>query len=292
MKLAIIIPTIGRHTLHQVLDSLLIQIKHNNLQEKVKIYLGIDDIQDSHLDLQKKYPHKCLIFLYTNSQRSGAANARNICLQQAINASDLIAFLGDDTIPDKNWLTKLLNWHKLNPQSNKALLGRVLWVDALINDPLHKWLDGHIQFDFKRLDNGYTPDWRHFTTSNLSIKSSLLQSPLNLFNTNFKGWGFEDSELGYRLFKQKSLHISYDPTVKVFHDHPQSFSQVLQNISNARKNAFLFEQIHPEQKILPTKLKKLILFCLASVLFPFPKFISSKTYWWSRSKLAWLGINF
>lgn len=291
MKLGIIIPTIGRPTLHEVLKSLLQQIKHNSLSNQVHIYIGVDDTKDSQSQLTRQYTNKCISFLYTNHPRSGAANARNLCLEKATKDYDLIAFIGDDTIPDKNWITNTISWHSLNPQPNHALLGRVYWHKTLINDPLHKWLDGNIQFDFSRLDKGYNPDWRHFTTSNLSLKSSLLLSPNNFFNTNFKGWGFEDGELGYRLTKQKSLKIFYNPSIKVFHDHKQSFPKVISNIKNARRNALLFQQIHPEQKILPTNLKKILLLLTAYSIYPIPFFLSPKAYWWSRCKLTWLGKN-
>ncbi len=290
MRLAIIIPTIGRPILHDVLNSLLPQVQKH---PSSKIYISYDGKKSSKKfkSLKQKIPKSSQIrLLSTGKNRSGASNARNVALKKAIPSSDLIAFLGDDTISQKDWLSKTLDWHTKNPAENKAILGRVHWVESLQKDRLHKWLDSHIQFDFHRLDQGYKPDWRHFTTSNLSLKTRMLRR--NIFNKCFKGWGFEDGELGYRLYKYHNLDISYVPSIKVFHDHPQEFQKVLKNLKNARKNAKIFENIHPEKKLLPHGVKKLLLTILAFGLFIVPKTLSSKAYWWSRTKLVWLGYTF
>lgn len=291
LNLAIIIPTIGRPSLNLVLSSLLPQIQSH---PSTIIYVSFDGHRQSKQfkDLQSNYhQNQNIIFLSTNQPKSGAANARNIALQESLPNSDIIAFLGDDTIPSPDWLEKTLQWHSNNPAQNQAVLGRVYWAEHL-KEPLYQWLDGNIQFDFYNLDNGKNPDWRHFTTSNLSLKSKVFQNPTNLFNTTFKGWGFEDGELGYRLAKQKNLKISYQPSIQVSHDHPQKFANVLKNLSNARKNAFLLEQLHPEVKLLPRRTKKWILTLLAFFLYIIPKKLSNKAYWWSRAKLVWLGYKF
>lgn len=292
MKVSIIIPTIGRPVLNQVLTSLLRQMED---YPTTKIFISFDGEKKSpqFKKLQSTYAkYKNIIILSTNEFKSGASNARNKALQKALPNSDIIAFLGDDTIPSQDWLSKTIQWHKTNPEPTQAVLGRVYWVEKLQDDPLHKWLDGNIQFDFKNLDQGRTPDWRHFTTSNLSLKSKVFHNPTNLFNTSFKGWGFEDGELGYRLAKQKKLQISYQPSIQVFHDHPQTFPKVLSNLSNARKNAFLLEELHSEVQLLPRRSKKWILTLLSFLLYLIPKKLSNKAYWWSRAKLVWLGYKF
>lgn len=290
MKLAIIIPTIGRPTLQKTLEAILPQIE--NTQHS--LYLSYDGLSSdpNYKDLQSQYNASNIHFFSTNKPKSGASNARNIAIQKAILNSEIIAFLGDDTAPEDNWLQKTLQWHTKNPQENQAVFGRIYWIPELAKDPLHIWLENNTQFDFKNLDNGRQPDWRHFTTSNISLKSSIFQNPTNLFNTKFKGWGFEDGELGYRLQTQKNLQISYVPNIKVFHDHPQNFNKVLQNLQNARKNALLFQKLHPELQILPAGIKKVILFKISLSTFLIPKFISSRAYWWSRTKLVWLGFKF
>jgi glycosyltransferase involved in cell wall biosynthesis len=291
MRLSVIIPTIGRETLSSVIESLLAQIQNH------KIYIVFDGLSssDKFKKIQSNYIHPQVEFLSTEKNFSGAANARNIALKKAIPSSDIIAFLGDDTTPSSTWVQQTLSWHKQNPSINKAVLGRVSWVPSLQNDRLHKWLDGNVQFDFKNLDKGRKPDWRHFTTSNLSLKSKAFQKPdgtLHCFNTNFTGWGFEDGELGYQMHKSILLSIIYAPSITVLHNHPQEFPKVLQNLSNARKNAVFFQSLHPEVKLLPQGFKKLLLQLIALATYLVPKWLSQDLYWWSRTKLIWLGYTF
>lgn len=292
MRLSIIIPTIGRDTINSVVDSLLSQLNKDTV-----IYIVFDGKSNSkkYLSIKKQYQNASITFLATEKPYSGAANARNIALQKAVYSSDIVSFLGDDTTPDPDWIQKTIQWHQKNPSINQATLGRVFWTSDLQKDPFHKWLDGNIQFDFKNLEKGCKPDWRHFTTSNFSLKAQAFQKPngdLFYFNNTFQGWGFEDGELGYQMQKGLSLEIHFSPSIKVTHDHPQTFAKVLLNLQNARKNAQLFQSIHPEVNLLPTGFKKILLSCLAFITFLVPKAISLKLYWWSRTKLVWLGYRF
>lgn len=289
MTLSIIIPTIGRPILKEVITSLLQQITDH---PQTKIFISYDGPTSSNQfkKFQKEFSHKSIKLLSTGKAKSGASNARNIALKEALKNSDLIAFLGDDTVPDKNWLKETMSWHTQNPATNQAVLGRVYWSQDLLTDPLHKWLDGNIQFDFTNLDKGRKPDWRHFTTSNLSLKSEAFQD--ELFNTAFKGWGFEDGELGYRLYQKSNLQIKYHPSIQVVHYHPQEFSKVLANLQNARYNAQILESLHPEVKLLPSGAKKIILNLISFPAYLVPKSLSKEVYWWSRTKLVWLGYSF
>jgi glycosyltransferase involved in cell wall biosynthesis len=48
--------------------------------------------------------------------------------------------------------------------------------------------------------NGFRAPWLITSTSNLSVRKQALEE-VGGFDTNFIGWGYEDFELGYRLFK-------------------------------------------------------------------------------------------
>ncbi len=162
--------------------------------------------------------------------------------------------------------------------------GKVSWTAELAADPFHQWLDRGVQFDFGYLKH-HSPDWRHFYTSNVSFKRSLLGR--ELFRTKFVGWGFEDSEFGYRLMK-KGMELSYDPECEVLHDDPQTLEGVLRRTKEARENAKRFETMHPEVRILPRGMKRLLLevaLVLALVVMP----LRIQVYWWWEWKKAWLG---
>jgi len=91
------------------------------------------------------------------------------------------------------------------------------------------------------------------------------------------------------LDQEKEIEILYDADCRVLHDHPQTLEKVLENTRNARKNALVFEQIHPKVKILPRGLK---LFTLKIILLLIPKsLVTKKIFWWREWKKAWIDKN-
>ncbi|MDE0686452.1 MAG: glycosyltransferase family 2 protein [Candidatus Poribacteria bacterium] len=50
--------------------------------------------------------------------------------------------------------------------------------------------------------NGFVLPWLLFVTSNVSVKKRHLGRHMELFDEKFKGWGLEDFEMGYRLYKR------------------------------------------------------------------------------------------
>ncbi len=275
MKISIIIPTVGRRTLGGVLEALFLNKKFDQINPEILVVF--DGRQSSNFVIE----HDNVKILETG-EKVGVSGTRNFGIEKSIG--DVIVFIGDDTFPDKNWLQKIHIFHSENSNKNQALLGRIHWTEDLIKDPFHVWLESHAQFDFKNLDKGKTPDWHHFYTSNISLKRELIGE--QRFSEKFYGWGFEDSELGYRLEK-KGMQIHYDKLVEVFHDHRQTLEKMMAQTRQARSNALTFERLHPEIEILPKGLKKWQLQIFIFVVAPF-SFIK-RVYWWRCWKKAWLG---
>ncbi len=247
MKISIIIPTIGRSTLKPVIESLF--MSKNFAQTEVEIIVVFDGVKPSSF-----FVDDSRVIILETGKKVYASGARNLGLDNV--SGDIDAFLGDDTLVDPYWLSYTHTWHQQYPAENEALLGRVHWTPELAADPFHQWLEHNAQFDYKRLDTGYKPDWHHFYTANISLKTKFIN--LERFSDQFSGWGFEDSELGYRLEK-KGLKLYYEPSVKVLHNDPQNLSRMVDQTKSARLNAAVFERLHPEVKILPTGFKKVLL---------------------------------
>ena len=265
MQLSIIIPTLNRPTLDHVIEG--VRACRGYSEETVEMIV---------------------IENHTTSQ------ARNIGLDLA--QGEIISFLGDDTVPQKDWLEKVLDFHQKHPKKKAVLLGKVSWTPELAQDPFHQWLEQHAQFQWNKIaaradsppvKGGLGGDnaWKFFYTSNISLKKSFINE--ERFSTKFKGWGFEDTELGYRL-SQKGMKLHFDASCEVLHDHEMTEEGLIQNTRNARKNAAIFEKLHPKVNILPSNLKKIILKLLIILTWPL-QFISKKTYWWRIWKKNWLG---
>lgn len=280
MKISIIIPSIGKDTLWSVLQSLEKQITHNThvWWEILVVFDG--SLLNKNNTQAQKYCTKDFLFLeQTNPQYYGRSGARNMGLQHA--TGDVVVFLGDDTIPVSGWGARLVDFYNTHNDMNAVLLGFVGWTPQLATDPLHQWLLSHAQFAYT--DN-LKPDWRHFYTSCIAMRRSLIGD--ERFNEEFKGWGFEDNEFGYRLHK-KGMQMTYDPQWRVEHDHPQDWDVILQHMHSAGANAKVFEQLHPGVKIIPRGVKRLLLRIIVWKLRWIP-WKPKKLQWWTQWKDAWL----
>jgi hypothetical protein len=227
---------------------------------------------------------RCFRFLRTE-KKVFSGGARSLGLDHA--RGSVIAFLGDDTVPESTWLSRVFDFHQKYPEEDMGLLGHVAWTDVLAEDPFHQWLLCHAQFDFQSVARDGA-DWRHFYTSNISLKRSLVGDLR--FSSAFQGWGFEDIEFGYRLF-QKGLRLIYQKDCVVFHDHPQNLDSVLRQTRNARENALVFERLHPEVSLLPRGGRAFVLRGILFLLVLFPARFFPRLAWWRAWKRAWLGLN-
>ncbi len=102
---------------------------------------------------------------------------------------------------------------------------------------------------FKEHGNDLTSShfsWTLFVTANVSVgRKNVLD--VGLFDENFQGWGGEDWELGYRLYRL-GLDFYYQPKAVSFHqEHPYSLSK---RESSSRKNSEYFSRKHQEFEML------------------------------------------
>lgn len=274
MKISVIIPTVGRKSLQKVVDALVACDDFKLLQPEVWVVFNGED-------LRKNFTFPPEVSVIHDAQVS-VSSARNIGIDKA--NGDILAFLGDDTIPGKKWLQRMHLFHTENDKPQAALLGHVGWTDTLADDVFHRWLLDHAQFSYGKLKN-QAPDWRFFYTSCISVKSELVGE--DRFSEQFHGWGFEDIEFGYRLEKE-GMRLYYDRSWEVLHDHPMNLEQIVSQTKSARENAFIFEAMHPEISVLPHGKKKWLLKVILWLSWPFQGI--PQVYWWREWKKAWLGM--
>lgn len=157
--------------------------------------------------------------------------ARNVCLKFA--RGEIVAFLDDDAIPDRNWVKNILISFKNN--NIIALRGKILPKNSM---NIFNIMAGHYN-----LGNAIIPSF-------IDVEGNCAFNKYNLLEVNgFKPdiFGFEGIELNNRLTGDKDIHLSiYDPSVVIFHDACNSFiySQ-LKNIRHAKNLTILMKQ-NPE----------------------------------------------
>jgi glycosyltransferase involved in cell wall biosynthesis len=276
MEISIIIPTIGRTELKEVLNALTTQKNLNQI--KLEVLVVFDGVGNDVFEKSKEtFPQ--FKFLATG-KKVFASGARNLGIKNA--TGEIVVFLGDDTVPDNDFLSETRKFHSKNPETNVAMIGKIQLPEKFKTNKFQKWVHNNIQF--KRTKS---QSWRNFQTANASIKHEFIGE--ERFDENFQNWGFEDNEFWFRLEKKNGI-LKFNEKVVVTHNHFLTLETVINNTKNARKNAKYFER-KQQIKILPSGTKLIFLNILIFLSKLFPKKLFPKTYWWHVWKSSWVGKN-
>lgn len=174
-------------------------------------------------------------------QGPGAARNRGV----AHARGRLIAFLGDDTLPEPDWLARHAAAHReLGQRPDEAVLGRIDWPEAPAPTAfMHFINEWGPQFGFALIKDAERVPFNFFYTSNISLPRALLEA--SPFHTGFAHAAWEDVELAYRL-QAAGLRLRYRPRARVIHAHPTSIASFLQRMERVGEAAVTFHRLHPE----------------------------------------------
>jgi glycosyltransferase involved in cell wall biosynthesis len=180
---------------------------------------------------------------------SGPAVARNLAI--SLTRAPLALIIGDDILVAPDFVAVHLQFQRENPELNIASLGLTRWCETRQTvTPFMRWLESSgSQFAYQDLLRGDPPEWRHFYTSNLGVKTQLLRE--NPFNERFSKstWVMEDMELGYRLQTQHGLKIVFLPNALADHVHPTDFRKACRRAFGAGRSSRLFDELWPERPV-------------------------------------------
>ncbi|MFC1595771.1 glycosyltransferase family 2 protein [Candidatus Margulisiibacteriota bacterium] len=237
MKISVIIPTFNRKDeLRLTLNSLLKQSFRDF--ELIVADDGSSDGTNFMVDdfsSQSWFPVK-----HCWHENAGRSAARNMGLKKAVG--EVVVFIDDHIILDEHFLLE----HKkvYDTDGITAARGR----SVLVNDVLQVVDVANLEpliVDKNRIqDPFYT-----FITNNLSVKRSALLE-VNGFDEDFKNYGFQDSELGYRI-KRKGHKFTWVPEAIGFifscgHTLEKSWERARQ----VGMSAVIFARKHPEGRLL------------------------------------------
>lgn len=155
---------------------------------------------------------------FARQPNGGPARARNRALAMA--SGTLVLFGGDDVEPHPDLVAEHVREHDRRSEPRAAVLGLTRWPDdaELTSTMLHVDGPGAQQFSYGVFTDGAEYDFRHFYTSNVSLRRDLLALEPEGFSTDFPAAAFEDAELAYRLSRH-GMRIFYRASALAWHHH-------------------------------------------------------------------------
>ena len=155
---------------------------------------------------------------FTRQTNQGPAKARNRALELA--SGRIVLFGGDDIEPHADLVAEHVAEHARRCDRRAAVLGLTRWPEgaALTSTMRHIDGPGAQQFSYAAFTDGAEYDFRHFYTSNVSLRRELLDREPDGFSTDFPAAAFEDAELAYRLSK-RGMRIFYRSSALAWHHH-------------------------------------------------------------------------
>lgn len=174
----------------------------------------------------------------------GPAAARNEGVGAA--AGRLVAFLGDDTVPASGWLAAHREAHRRRGDPDElAVIGYTAWHRRMRLTPFLRYINEYgLQFGYALIADPERVPFNFFYTSNLSLaRAALAEEP---FDLGFPYPAWEDIELAYRLQQRRGMHLVYQPSARVEHQHPTDFDRFVERQEKAGYSAVNFHRLHPE----------------------------------------------
>ena len=254
-------------------DALRECLRHLEAQtwKDFEVVIVVDGSSDGTVQALERYEADAPLPLrYLLQPNGGVARARNAGVK--LITAPLCLLLGDDVFPDPELVERHVAFHRQHPQENAVALGLTRWAEqGQVVTPFMRWLeDDGVQFAYGELMRGETPGWKHFYTSNLSLKTRYLAA--NPFSEVFPGAGMEDIELGYRLARRQGLAMYFLRDAVGRHLHPTTFAQSCLRVRHNGAMAAKFGELWPEQLWQPPRsaMKRLALRILTGRAFILP----------------------
>lgn len=184
------------------------------LSETLKNLKFLKEIDFKLISLPRKFPRTG-----PKDQRFRAGIARNLAVKYA--KGENLLFLDSDMLIPPHYISsacQLLKRHDLvqHPRYHLTKSAPSNYKD--INDSLHTFIkiDSYWEDFYKTAEswNEKKLPWKYISTNNLGLKTKIFKQ-VGRFRKNYTCWGFEDTDLGYRLY-QAGCKFKLSP-VKTYH---------------------------------------------------------------------------
>jgi len=214
---SVVMPTHRKkELLATTLNALCAQTYPANLTEVVVVDdCSGDDTWDFLKRLETPYELKPL----KHEVNRGRAASRNTALRRA--EGDIVLFLDDDMRAHPRLLEEHIRCHHAHPRS--VVIGNALTAPELGCTNVLRYLDTR---GVHKLHEGAPVPARYLLTNNSSApREAVLEA--GMFDEAFRNYGFEDTELAFRLEETAGLAFRYCPEAVAYHIHYHSLEELL-----------------------------------------------------------------
>lgn len=181
---------------------------------------------------------------YLKEEKMGIASARNRAFKTA--RGEILAFLDDDCIPHKNWVSEIINFYKKRPETD-ILLGRCknYYPKNIYANIQQCYYDRWLMENLKNIVKEQKVNIQSFCDfENIAIRKKFIKSYHCSLDLPFGGWD-EDIEMGHRLSGKGKFF--YNPRMIAYHKQKTSFwPLVFRNF----KTGIADEQLKTEKSII------------------------------------------
>ena len=241
--LAVLIPTCNRSA---ALLECLAHLERQTWKDFEVLVVDDGSTDSTPIEIEAYCARTVLNIRHVRQKNAGPAKARNLGI--SLLRSPICLMLGDDIFASPGLVEQHLRFHREHAAINAAAIGKTQWeLSGQTITPLMRWLENDVQFAYNKLLAGESADWKHFYTSNLSVKTELLrQFP---FREDFPYAAMEDNELAYRIETRCGLDLTFLPQALADHLHPTTFRQSCERMVRVGYSTRLFHELWPERRI-------------------------------------------
>jgi GT2 family glycosyltransferase len=227
--LTVIIPTRARWTiLRRTLDALAAQTVQG-----FEVIVVVDGVDQQPPDLT---PARVLV-----KPHGGPGAARNYGVAHTERA--LVLFLGDDMIPDRDFIERHLDRHRAEPAPHVGALGLAVWHPDVADVDINRWLDwSGLQFEYAKIE-GDDAGPRRFYSCNVSMKRSFFES-VGGFDEDFTYY-YEDLDIAARM-ETAGFMLRFERAAVTRHLHRYTWPDIERRFTGIAQGEWLMAQKHPQ----------------------------------------------
>lgn len=176
---------------------------------------------------------------YEIVDRNSRSVANNLGVRLA--TSELIAFIGDDFIPEPGLLEAHLRFHEQFPEPEAVAIGPGLFPDHIKSMPFPYWLEqsGSL-FGVRFTDPQLEIPKGYFYVGNASIKRSLLDQA-GPFDEDIYFDAVDDYEMSLRL-QRLGMRAQFVPDAIAVHEHNVTFAERLESMRRAGNSTAILDR--------------------------------------------------